>query len=385
MSKLIEKCIYCKKEFSNKKNLLQHQKTVKSCIKLQEKDESSIIEPTHMECLNCNKVLTIRSYKKHKINCDIKYNINIEPEKEYKEVYIKNGELEMENKILNKKISDLTEELKECRESIFKLNIELVEHKSYNVVLREQNEKIQSISTGVTMKLAERATTTTNTNNSNKFIINIPLTNEVLRKCANTFTLDNACNINGITKHLTSSLENHVKCTDPSRNIFKYFNEKEEEIVDKDLENLLPQYLTAVKDRNNFLYKEVYEYFKKNKVALNDQTDYQIFYQALNNIIEKTGQKDKYTEKYKQYMVNECKRIFLEKNKNKDKAITKKLSEEEMMTNIIETGGTINDFLNKFFPEYNTDEETDEQYEYRRKMEDLFREKKKEWKNSKEI
>ena len=195
MSKSIEKCIYCKKEFSNKKNLLQHQKTVKSCIKLQEKEESSINEPTHMQCLSCNKVLTIRSYKKHKINCDIKYNINIEPEKEYKEVYIKNGELEMENKILNKKIIDLSEELKECRESIFKLNIELVEHKSYNVVLREQNEKIQSISTGVTMKLAERSTTTTNTNNNtNKFIINMPLiTNDVLRKCANTFSLDNAC------------------------------------------------------------------------------------------------------------------------------------------------------------------------------------------------
>jgi hypothetical protein len=259
----------------------------------------------------------------------------------------------------------------------------LVEQKSYNTILREQNDKIQSISTGVTMKLAERATITNN-NNTNKFIINMPLTNDVLRKCANTFTLDNACNISGITKHLTSSLENHVTCTDPSRNIFKYLNEKKEEIVDKDLEILLPQYLTAVKDRNNFLYKEVYEYFKKNQVPLNDQTDYQVFYQALNNIIEKTGQQDKYTEKYKQHMVKECKRRFLEKNKNKDKSITKKLTDDEIIMNIIETGGTINDFLNKFFPDYNNDEETDEQYEYRRKMEDMFRDKKREWKRNKD-
>ena len=336
-------------------------------------------------------------FNKNSINDDLnKYkelqNINNMLENEYKKLYIKNGELENEYKKLIKnerdlieknelKISNLTEELKECRKSIFNLNIELVEQKSYNTILREQNDKIHSISTGVTMKLAERSTTTNN-NNINKFIINMPLTNQVLRKCANTFSLDNAYNISGITKHLTSSLENHVTCTDPSRNIFKYLNEKKEEIVDKDLEILLPQYLIAVKDRNNFLYKEVFQYFKDNKVPLNDQTDYHVFYQALNNIIEKTGQKDKYTEKYKQHMVKECKRRFLEKNKNKDVSITKKLSEEEIIMNIIETGGTINDFLNKFFPDYNNDDETDEQYQYRRNMEDLFREKKREWKSN---
>jgi hypothetical protein len=173
-------------------------------------------------------------------------------------------------------------------------------------------------------------------------------------------------------------LEEHITCTDPSRNIFKYINEKDEEIVDQDLENLIPQYLTALKDRNNFLYKEVFEYFKKNNVSLNVQTDYRVFYDALNSIIEKTGQQDKYTEKCKQYMVRECKRQFLEKNKNKEKEITKKLSAEEVMMNIIETGGTLNDFLIRFFPD-NYDDETDEQFKYRREMEDIFREKKKNW------
>lgn len=421
----MEKCTYCNKEFKNKVNLLQHQKTVKSCIKLQGKEEVN----THVECENCKKMLTVRSYKTHKINCDIKYNINKELDSENKELYIRNGELENEirsltkkiedssnnmkdlidkyegkindlidryegkiNDLINKyenkiddlnykhedKINDLTTELKDCKDSIFNLKMELVEHKSYNTILREQNDKIQSISTGVTMKLAERATTV-NTNN-NKIIINMPLTNEVLRKCAHTFTIDNAYNINGITEHLASSLENHVICTDPSRNIFKYLNEKEEEIVDKDLEILIPQYLTVVKDRNNFLYKEVFEYLKKNKMPFDSHNDYQVFYQALNNIIERSGYKDKYTERYKQHMVRECKRRFLSKNKNKNKAITKKLTDDEIIMNIIETGGTLSDFINKFFPEYNNDEETEEQFEYRRQMEDLFRQKKQEWK-----
>ena len=82
-------------------------------------------------------------------------------------------------------------------------------------------------------------------------------------------------------------------------------------------------------------------------------------------------------------MVRECKRRFLEKNKNKDKTLTKKLSTEEIMMNIIETGGTVNDFVKILFP-YDEDEdidETEEETKYRRDMEDLFIKKKKEWKN----
>jgi hypothetical protein len=228
------------------------------------------------------------------------------------------------------------------------------------------------------MKLAEKV----NTVNNNTVVINTnQLTNDVLRQCATTFSIDNACSINGITKHLTTSLEDHITCTDPSRNIFKYTNEKDEEIVDHNLEILLLQYLTAVKDRNNFLYKEVFDYFEKNKVSLDIKTDYQVFYNALNSIIEKNGQQSKYTEKCKREMVKECKRRFLEKNKNKEKTITKELTTEEIMMNIIETGGTLNDFVNRCI-KYNIDEETDEEFVYRREMEDLFREKKREWKKN---
>jgi hypothetical protein len=294
--------------------------------------------------------------------------------------------LEKQNVLLleeNKKLKSLNERLNEQLADELKdkdkLKGEIIEYKTSLSIFKEQNDKLQSISTSVTMKLAEKVNTVNN--NHNKIIINnTPLTNEVLRQCANTFTIDNAYNINGITKHLTSSLRDHITCTDPSRNVFKYTNEKDEEIVDQDLEILLPQYLTAVKDRNNFLYKEVFEYFKKHNVSLNEQTDYRVFYQALNNIIERTGQQNKFTEKCKQYMVRECKRQFLEKNKKKEKTITKRLTDDEIMMNIIETGGTLYDFLNKFFPDHDFDEETDEQFTYRREMEDIFRQKKREYK-----
>ena len=114
------------------------------------------------------------------------------------------------------------------------------------------------------------------------------------------------------------------------------------------------------------------------------QTDYRVFYNALNSIIEKTGQQSKYTEKCKQKMVRECKQRFLEKNKNKDKSITKVLTVEEVMMIVIEAGGSVHDFVDRYF-RYHIDEETDEQFQYRREMEDIFRQKKRNWKKANDL
>jgi hypothetical protein len=373
-------CSFCSKEFSCKASLLNHQKTVKSCLILQGKQEEKI------DCENCKKVLSIRSYRQHKLKCDLivkkiseiikKDDPFIEKEKENSNLLI----------IIDKQKSEIKERdlsIEKFKSDIIYLEKENGKLKSLNELLEKQNEKLQSISTSVTMKLAEKVNTVNTVNNKTVVINTSQLTNDVLRQCATTFTIDNAYNIDGITKHLTSSLEEHIICTDPSRNVFKYTNEKDEEIVDKDLDILLPQYLTALKDRNNFLYKEVYDYFKKNKVPLNEQTDYAVFYQALNNIIEQKGQQSKYTEKCKQHMVRECKRRFLEKNKNKDKTLTKKLTTEEMMINIIETGGSVTDFIKIMFPAFLDDDtdETEEECKHRREMEDMFIKKKREWRD----
>ena len=377
-------CNFCSKEFSSKVNLLQHQRTVKSCLILQGKQEETV------ECENCKKVLAVRSYKQHKLKCDLmvkkvseiikKDDPYIEKEKEIKEL----RELIDKQKVEIKDLSFLVDKYKS---DIIYLEKENEKLKYAKELLEKQVDNLQSISTSVTMKLAEKVNTVNTVNNNNKTVVinTSQITNEVLRQCANTFTIDNAYNIDGITKHLTSSLEDHIVCTDPSRNVFKYTNEKDEEIVDRDLDILLPQYLTAIKDRNNFLYKEVYDYFKKNNVSFNEQTDYVVFYQALNNIIEQKGQQSKYTEKCKQHMVRECKRRFLEKNKNKDKTLTKKLTTEEVMMNIIETGGSVNDFIKIMFPAFLYDdiEETEEECKYRREMEDMFIKKKREWRDGK--
>jgi len=351
-------CNFCSKKFTTKTNLTKHQTTTKNCLLIQGKIE------TDVECPTCKKKLVSQYFKQHKLKCDLEY-----------QEYLQKNEIIERYKVLEQKN-------KEIEKEIDKLKIELAEARATINLLDRQNERLHSSSTNITLKLVEKANTVNNTNHTNTVVINTnQLTNDVLRQCANTFHIDHAHSINGIAKHLTSSLEEHIICTDPSRNIFKYTNEKDEEIIDQNLEILLPQYLTAVKDRNDFLYKEVFEYFKKNNVSLNVQTDYRIFYNALNSIIEKNGQQNKYTEKCKQQMVRECKRRFLDKNKNKDKNIARKLTVDEVMLNIIETGGSLNDFVNRLFPDYaDNEEETDEQFTYRRDMEDLFRNKKREWK-----
>lgn len=361
-------CDFCKREFATKGNLLSHQRTAKFCLEIQGKTIEDF------KCKYCSKNLTSNQHlNEHYNSCKVK-----------KEEDKKNSEEKTHLEYMNKiKIIEEKTQLKiKIIEEKFTKDINIL-----NSTITEKDKTIDKLEKKLESyekKLFEMASRpTNNTNNNNKTVVistNIPLTNEVLRQCANTFTLDNARNINGITRHFTEALEDHITCTDSSRNVFKYTNEKDEEITDPDLENLLPQYLTALKDKNNFLYKEVFDYFKKNNVSLNEQTDYKIFYNALNCIIEKNGQQNKYSEKMKKYIVRQCKKQFLEKNKNKEREITKELTDEEIMTIVIENGGSVYDFTDRVFDLEDIDNETDEQFEYRRKMEDLFKQKKREWK-----
>jgi hypothetical protein len=49
------------------------------------------------------------------------------------------------------------------------------------------------------------------------------------------------------------------------------------------------------------------------------------------------------------------------------------------MMNIIRNGGSLYEFIDRLFDIEDIDNETDEEFEYRRNMEDLFKQKKKEW------
>jgi len=349
-------CNFCNKEFSSKSSLSYHQRTTKYCLEKQGKT----IE--NFKCGYCNKDFTTnQNLHEHYNACKLK----------------KEKDKQLSDKKIEEKHNNMIEEYNNI--------ISLLKHdhkkeiENLNKIIEKLEKKLENYEKRL-FEIASRPTN--NTNNANKTVVintNVPLTNEVLRQCADTFSIENAKNINGITKHFTESFEEHITCPDSSRNIFKYTNDKDEEIIDTDLDNILPQYLTVLKDKNDFLYKEVFDYFKANNVSLSDQTDYNIFYNALNCIINKKGQQNKYTEKMKRHIVRECKKQFLEKNKNKEKEILKELTDEEIMMIIIRAGGNLYQFVDRVFDVDEIDNETDEQFEYRRKMEDLFKQKKKEF------
>ena len=382
-------CEFCKKDFSTKGVLLSHQKTAKYCLEIQ---GINIKNNCNFKCDYCDKTFTLKhnlndhnsicKQKKIKETEDNKikeYDVEIKKIKDEhkKEINDRDNQIKKIKVEYKKEINQKDDQIKKIRDDYER------EHKKEVELLNQIISKLEAKLESYEKRLFDMASRPNTTNTNNKTVVintNIPLTNDVLRQCATTFTIENARNIDGITKHLTSSLEDHITCTDPSRNIFKYTNEKSEEIVDADLENLLPQYLIALKDENNFLYKEVFDYFKVNNVSLSAQTDYNIFYNALNAIIEQKGQQIKYSYKMKKYIVRQCKKQFLDKNKHKEKEITKELTDEEIMMNVIKSGGNLYDFVDRLFDIEDIDNETDEQYEYRRNMEDLFKQKKKEWK-----
>lgn len=124
-------CSFCSKTFSCRISLLRHQKTVKSCLEKQGKEETDI------ECENCKKFLSIKYYKQHKIKCDIIFEKTKKNEEEYTN---KNKDINDQNKLL-------LEEVKTLKSLNEKLNEQVrIELKEKDKLKEEINEYKTSIS-----------------------------------------------------------------------------------------------------------------------------------------------------------------------------------------------------------------------------------------------
>lgn len=119
-------CQFCSKEFSCKLSLIRHQKTTKSCIILQGKEDTDI----DIECPNCDKKLAPQYFKQHKAKCDLVKGEIKKTENLYNEMKEKYKILEKKNKTLEKKYY-------EEKESGEKMKIEIVRLQSVNDLLKE--------------------------------------------------------------------------------------------------------------------------------------------------------------------------------------------------------------------------------------------------------
>jgi chromosome segregation ATPase len=242
-------CQYCKKKYSSKWNLANHQKTTKYCIKIQKEIniEQNNIETVSYDCEYCKKSFTSKMrLNKHIESCLEKSN-QLVKQKEDENVVLEsqlstaqdrivqkedeNAVLESQLSIAQYRIIDLENQLKTVR-----LEIENELIKENNDKLKEKNDKLETT-------VEEIAKQPKNQQINNKIIIttHLDLSSQAVQQ---------AIESNFSHEHLTMgqkgvarfAYDNMLKdeqgklkyiCTDPSRQVFQYKNDKG--VVQKDV------------------------------------------------------------------------------------------------------------------------------------------------------
>lgn len=204
-------CIFCKKLFTTNSNLKKHQKTTKKCINIQLESISNI-ETKFFKCEYCKKDFTTKQYfEKHTKICVNK--------------------LKDENTLL-------TAQLSEARERILDLenNMKTVRLEIENEFIKERNNRLETT-------VEEIAKQPKNQQINNKIIITTPLD-------LSSRSVQQAIESNFSHEHLTMgqkgvarfAYDNMLKddkgklkyiCTDPSRQVFQYKNDKG--VLEKDV------------------------------------------------------------------------------------------------------------------------------------------------------
>jgi len=232
-------CNFCNKMFSSRSSLNAHQKTTKYCLKLQGK-----IEKNNFKCEFCNKSFTTKQYLSihgELCNKEIRQIIK-EKEKEFEEK-LKEKEKEFEEKLKEKekefeeklKVKEIEHELKQkVKEIEHELKQKNAELKGQLISLKEDHETLKEIAK------QPKNSTTNNTLNITSSIDfdNIEKIKDVIR---NDFNINYAINgQKGIARFVKDKLLKDENgnllyiCTDPSRQIFKYKDNKGE--IRKDVE-----------------------------------------------------------------------------------------------------------------------------------------------------
>ena len=253
-------CNFCNKIFSNRSSLSTHQKTTKYCLKLQGK-----IEENNFKCEFCCKSFTTKQYLSTHVDSCNKEIIKIIKEKKIEyEQKLKEKEIEYEQKLKEKEIEyeqklkekeiEYEQKLKEIeyeqKAKELKLQYqEIIKQKEKECELKEKNAELkgQLISLKedheILREIAKQPKNTTTNNNTLNITSSIDFDNidKIKDVIQNDFNINYAINgQKGIARFVKDKLlkdENGnllYVCTDPSRQIFKYKDNKGE--IRKDVE-----------------------------------------------------------------------------------------------------------------------------------------------------
>jgi hypothetical protein len=133
-------CVYCKKTLSTNSSLSYHQKTVKSCLKIQ--NEQGVNQSSLFNCSYCNKNITTKQNldyhigicKKRKEQVKIETQNNIESH-----LRTQKEELEYELTLKDNKIKELEERLKKTEEKINLVPVNKTHNKTQNKTVNDHS------------------------------------------------------------------------------------------------------------------------------------------------------------------------------------------------------------------------------------------------------
>jgi hypothetical protein len=217
--KMSFECKFCKKNYSTKGSLTNHQKTAKYCIKIQQSlFEVSDIESKSFDCKYCKKSLSS--------NFNLGKHINLCPAYYQAVVINKDNEILILKENKDNEIKELQDKIASLEQQVLKIELE-----TENRMLREHSKDNQS----TINEIAKQPRVATTNNNHNKILINTPMdlsqptvqlaiqngfSDEYLvqgQKGVARFAYDN------ILKDEQGKLK--YICTDAARQIFQFKNE----------------------------------------------------------------------------------------------------------------------------------------------------------------
>jgi hypothetical protein len=203
-------CEFCKTVFSKKGNLIQHQKTAKYCLELQEKENNDL------QCKFCHKKLSSKArLNNHLEICSSRQEI----ESENKDNLIQ--ELKNNNSVLLEKQQNYEKQI-------------LILQKE-NEIYKEKLEKLENTIANIAAK--PRTSTTNNTTNNqryNQIIQNLsPITQENLDELPSKLEGRHISQgVQGYATFAEENFKNKILCTDIARKKLTFKDEKNNIITD---------------------------------------------------------------------------------------------------------------------------------------------------------
>ena len=257
-------CDFCKKSYSTRSSLNSHQRTTKACIKIQSEIQNNTLKHTQFECEYCKTIFTLEyTLKRHIDICTHKKKSDSLQEKIYikkiKEELktlndrCKKQECELES-YKNQNINNTKQLKKQELDCVSKLKKQELDHTKqlkkqeldYTKRLKEKDKETIALKATIE-RLASQAIKKPTSKVVNKkcnlstFYTQEQIDNKIDSKFDDKYMIDGFRGIaQFVCDHISRDEEGRMiySCTDKARQIFKYIDANNNEILDSKADSL---------------------------------------------------------------------------------------------------------------------------------------------------